>query len=294
LNTKKPSGRPTVLSSKSEMLAKELYLSGKPIQKILETLDLSRATFFRHKARWNLPSLTVGVVDYLQQARGRYESFPLGLHPITFEIQFMKQLALRLGRKIRFFPVPFPNLLSGVHSGKYDLAIGLIGNSATREKLVRFSEPFNTHALPAQAGFVAKKGSVHSRPVPLVGLRVGVLAGSLNEDYAHGLGPLNQIVSFARHAGLHSALTKGLVDLSLDSIFVQKFFVSQNPEFSLVRDPVDLHVRPACAVSLSNEFLLNFLSEGILGQEGSRFVGSRGVVDFSSAEELRLPQGSNP
>ncbi|MDQ0733454.1 polar amino acid transport system substrate-binding protein [Arthrobacter sp. B1I2] len=74
--------------------------------------------------------------------------------PTGFEVDLAKKLGSLLGMKVKLEVPQFDTIIPGLQSGRYDLAMGLIGINPTRQKQLAFVSTTN-----APDGFLARKGS---------------------------------------------------------------------------------------------------------------------------------------
>jgi polar amino acid transport system substrate-binding protein len=74
--------------------------------------------------------------------------------PTGFEVDLAKKLGSLLGVKVTLHVPQFDTIIPGLQSGRYDLAMGLIGINPSRQKQLAFVSTTN-----APVGFMARKGS---------------------------------------------------------------------------------------------------------------------------------------
>jgi polar amino acid transport system substrate-binding protein len=89
--------------------------------------------------------------------------------PTGFEVDLAKKLGSLLGMKVQLEVPQFDTIIPGLQSGRYDLAMGLIGINDTRQKQLAFVSTTN-----APDGFLARKGS-------------GLSINSLNDACGHSV-----------------------------------------------------------------------------------------------------------
>jgi len=98
-----------------------------------------------------------------------------------FGVEMARELARRMGvQQVEFIPARFADLIPGVEAGRFDLVIA--GHTITdeRKKIVDFSTPY---MVVGTSVFARKDDASISRIEDLEGKTIGVLAGSVQEDF---------------------------------------------------------------------------------------------------------------
>jgi Bacterial extracellular solute-binding proteins, family 3/Helix-turn-helix domain of resolvase len=264
-------GRRRAFDTRAAAHARTLFVSGMPIARILHTLGISHATFYRYQQEWRIPLLRVGLLDFLRAPVAHYNSFPNGSDPGYKDLQVMKQVATQLQMRVSFKPVPFAELLDGTRRGDFDLAIGQIASSARRARELRLCEPYASFAQCPSISIVASKHTrVHSA-FALAGLRVATIAGSLCEDWLREhRTETTSVQTFGRPDSAYAALLARRADAVVCTHPNQTHFVDLYPEFEIKPPPIYFRDLKMCAiVNRDNERLQSRISEAILALKRS-------------------------
>lgn len=152
--------------------------------------------------------LKVGVsLDYPPLAMSQ-NGAPAGL-----EVDLVKAVAERMGRKVEFVPMAWSNLLPAVEQHQVDVAISGITVTPEREQRVSFTQP---HMSMGQMAIIRIRDVArYGRPQSLyqAGMRVGVEKGSTGEGFARDYLPKAVLQAFpGSEAGLN-ALAGGVIDV---------------------------------------------------------------------------------
>jgi ABC-type amino acid transport substrate-binding protein len=260
-------GRPRLLDAGKCSLAKDLFVQGHSIGYITRALEISRATFYRYCNSWKVPELRVGIVDYFKRSVDYYNSFPDGNHLGHFETQVAKLLAVELKQRIRFVPVSFPRLFSGIQSGEFAIGMGLIGNSIKRRQSFSLSDPYGNLEGSPTGALIAKKALKISLSElsQYKALRIGTLAKSLSHDWLLQAGvSADQIVLFSYLTEFVSAFRANRVDAVMDGHFLLLKFIEANPEYELKGPMVSFdQVSISLLLGKGDDQILNRVNEGI-------------------------------
>ncbi|MGI3900727.1 MAG: ABC transporter substrate-binding protein [Janthinobacterium lividum] len=127
-----------------------------------------------------------------------------------FDIELFREVARRMGfgpDHVTFTGQDFSALLPSVANGRFDVAVGAIGTTEIRKKMVDFSDGYLAGYLTVLAADPAIKG-VDDLP----GKRLGVVQGTLQETYAKAHFTKADIVDFPDNNSAVSALNSGSID----------------------------------------------------------------------------------
>lgn len=103
-------------------------------------------------------------------------------------VELVREVAKRMGvAKVEFKPARFADLIPGVQSGRFDLAVAGHTITPARQKIVDFSAPYMAVGTSI---FVRKGDKRFTKLSDMEGKAIGVLAGSIQEKYlAKEFGP---------------------------------------------------------------------------------------------------------
>ena len=130
-----------------------------------------------------------------------------------FDVEFFKNVAHRMGiDKVDFVGQDFSAIMPAVANGQYDAAVAAIGITPAREKTVDFS----TGYLAGFLTVLTRSDSGVKNVASLAKRRLGVVQGTLQENYAVEHFTQTDIVRFPDNNSAVSALNNG----TLDAIFL--------------------------------------------------------------------------
>ena len=129
-----------------------------------------------------LPTLTPGILRVdTYFVNPPFEYLAKGA-PVGFEVDFMRELARRLGLRLVFVNTHWEAILKEMQEGRYDCIVGGITITPMREQMLAWSVPYLTTTLSLVVNR-AKTPAIHS----LAGMRgasVGVQAATTDYDAA--------------------------------------------------------------------------------------------------------------
>jgi L-cystine transport system substrate-binding protein len=176
-------GRPSVLTEAKIANAKHLFGMGYSDGEIIRNLEISPSTFYRAKPNWIQKKIRIGIHDFLGTVRRSYFMPNLNV-PRAYDLEFAKAFCRELGYSAQFIFTPFSNLVSGVADGNFDLALGLLADSAERRKSVAFSDSYlisnyRQGCLAVRRGIRLQVWDTQSWR----GLRIAVMKESMHDSY---------------------------------------------------------------------------------------------------------------
>ncbi|MDR3518534.1 MAG: ABC transporter substrate-binding protein [Azospirillaceae bacterium] len=127
-----------------------------------------------------------------------------------FDLEFFTNVAARLGfdkDHITFTGQDFSALIPSVANGRFDVAVAAVGTTAARKKMADFSDGYLAGYLSILTSDMSMS-TAHA----LVGKRVGVVQGTLQESYAEKNFPGADIVKFPDNNSAISGLNSGTID----------------------------------------------------------------------------------
>ncbi len=144
------------------------------------------------------------------------------------DIDFLNELASRLGHTVQYVDCPFERGLSSMQTGKVDLMTGMLSNSE-REEYMYFVEPAYRKASAKVFYIKAGSGISIERQEDLYGKQVGVIGG-VSYYPAFDLDPRISkecVITFAQNI---KKLVNGRVDVIIQTEIVGDYMLSALPE----------------------------------------------------------------
>jgi polar amino acid transport system substrate-binding protein len=176
-----------------------------------------------------------------------------------FDVELLKNVARRVGLKTQFSGQDFSGLLAAVNNGQYDVGAAAIGITADREKTVDFSNGY----LVGYLSILARDGGTVTSPDSLAGKRLGVLQGSLQEQYALKHFPKTQLVRFPDNNSAVAAISSGSVDAHFLDIAAAQDYAKQRSGLKIVANIPSFDAPAGFAVKKGNSALRNALNRGL-------------------------------
>lgn len=125
---------------------------------------------------------------------------------VGYDIEFMISFAKEYGYKLDITYLPFPSILPGLESGKYDVAMAGFSITEERKQSIDFSLPYHNEEV-----IFIVKGS-NDQLDQFNGKNLGVVTGSLYGGYSREQFPNAKIKEFNNFADVLFALKQGKVD----------------------------------------------------------------------------------
>ena len=126
-----------------------------------------------------------------------------------FDIDILKEAAHRMNLTPEFVAQDFSAILPQVASGQVDVGVASISATAKRKQTVDFTDVYFIGYL----GVVTTASTgIDEDPASLDGKRLGLVQGTIQDDYAKQHFPSAQVVRFPDNNSAISALTSGTVD----------------------------------------------------------------------------------
>jgi polar amino acid transport system substrate-binding protein len=176
-----------------------------------------------------------------------------------FDVELLKNVASRVGLKAQFTGQDFSGLLAAVNNGQYDVGAAAIGITPARKQTVDFSNGY----LVGYLSLLARDGSGVTGPGSLAGHRLGVLQGSLQEQYALKHFPKAQLVRFPDNNAAVAALTSGNIDAHFLDIAAAQDYTKQRAKLSIVANIPSFDAPAGFAVQKGNTALRAALNQGL-------------------------------
>ncbi|MYW92026.1 amino acid ABC transporter substrate-binding protein [Amycolatopsis rubida] len=177
-----------------------------------------------------------------------------------YDNELLRDIAKREGFQVEFVGTEFSGLLAKVAGGQLDIGSSTISATAARKKTVAFSNGYDT----SYTTVVSKKGAALPAANSFAGKRVGVVQGSVQDEFAGKLAGA-QVVRFPDYnAGFAQLKTGGLDGWVVPKDIGQKY-LDQNPAIPLEfgYTVADKDTPSAFAVAKSNPELLKKINDGL-------------------------------
>lgn len=154
-------------------------------------------------------TLKAGQLRVATQSDDKPYSYVDGTNDEGYTLDLVTDIAKRLGLTPQFVYVDFSAIIPSVVSGSVDIGASSISNTPARQKIINFSDPtlFGPEAIVA-----SKDSGITSDPKTLAGKRLGVLQGTIQDDYATKHWSNAKIVRFPDDNTMYTAVKTGSVD----------------------------------------------------------------------------------
>lgn len=177
-----------------------------------------------------------------------------------FDNELLKAIAAKENLKLEFVSTDFSALLGQVANGTFDIGSSAIAQTDARKKTVDFSAPYNYQAL----GIEAKETAGITDENSLAGKRIGVVQGTVSDNWLASNAPTAQAVRFPNDAAALSALKTGAVDGAVFDQATAEDYAKNNPDAKLkVTKAIVTTIPHGFAVRKGNTELIQKLNDGI-------------------------------
>lgn len=149
-----------------------------------------------------------------------------------FDIELLKAMAKKMNVTPQFATQDFSGMLSAVNNGQYDMAASSIAITPERKQTVDFSDPYYIGYI----SILARKNSGIANEAGLKGKRLGLVQGTIHEQYAEKHLKSTQIVRFPDNNAGFSALQSGTIDAQFLDLPVARDYMKQTPGMKLVSE----------------------------------------------------------
>ncbi|MFJ7211405.1 ABC transporter substrate-binding protein [Amycolatopsis sp. NPDC098790] len=175
-----------------------------------------------------------------------------------FDNELLKAIAQKEGLKLEFVATDFSALLGQVANGTFAIGSSAIAQTEARKKTVGFSEPYNYQAL----GIAARDTAGITDENSLSGKRIGVVQGTVSDNWLASNAPAAQAVRFPNDAAALSALKTGAVDGAVFDQATAEDYAKNNPGLKVAKSIVTT-IPHGFAVKKGDDELVNKLNDGI-------------------------------
>ncbi|RJQ84435.1 substrate-binding periplasmic protein [Amycolatopsis panacis] len=177
-----------------------------------------------------------------------------------YDNELLRDIAQREGFQVEFVGTEFATLLGKVAGGQLDIGSSTISATGARKKTVAFSNGYDT----SYTTVVTKKGAALSGPGSFAGKRLGVVQGSVQDEFAAKLAGA-EVVRFPDYNAGFAQLRSGGLDGWVVPKDIGQKYLDQNPAVPLEfgYTVLDKDTPSAFAVAKSNTDLLNKINDGL-------------------------------
>ena len=155
-----------------------------------------------------------------------------------YDVEVVREVAKRLGLKVKFVEMGFDGMLTSVNSGKVDLAANDIGITKEREKKFAFSTPYK-YSFGSAIVRKSDSSGIHS----LDDLKGKIAAGEATTTYmaiALKHGAKERIYDNATNDQYLGDVSVGRTDVILNDYYLQKLAIAYYPKLNIMIEP---HIR---------------------------------------------------
>ncbi len=157
---------------------------------------------------------------YLNPETGIYEGM---------DIDAAHMLGEALGVSVRFVPTTWSNLSEDTLSDRYDLAMGGITRTLTRQKILGLTEPYVTIGKSPLIRNSDRNRFKSLQDIDQPGVRIGANYGGTNESYVRANIRQATIVMFEDNLDVQPAVASGDVDVMFTDNVEAVIYARQNP-----------------------------------------------------------------
>lgn len=178
-----------------------------------------------------------------------------------FDVEILKEAASRMDLTPEFVAQDFSAILPAVANGQVDVGVASISATAARKETVNFTDIYFIGYL----GIVTTTATgISDDAASLAGKRLGLVQGTIQDDYAQENFPDAEIVRFPDNNSAISALTAGTVDAHfLDLPPAQDYVAASDGALRVAMEIPVPDFPVGMAVKKGNDALLEGLNEQI-------------------------------
>ncbi|HKN51025.1 MAG TPA: ABC transporter substrate-binding protein [Amycolatopsis sp.] len=177
-----------------------------------------------------------------------------------FDNELLRAIAAKENLTVDFASTDFSALLGQVANGTYDIGSAAIAQTDARKKTVDFTNPHNYESL----GIETIEGSSIKDENSLSGKRIGVVQGTVSDNWLASNAPGAQAVRFPNDAAAVSALKTSAIDGAVFDQSSAEQYASENAaaKFKVVK-AISTTIPQGFAVKKGNTDLQNKLNDGL-------------------------------
>ena len=200
---------------------------------------------------------------------------------VGFDVEFAFHIAKKLGKKLEIINMEFGGMLPALISGKVEMVGAGMSITEERAKKVLFSESYYPSGIAAivKAGEIkVEEKSVVSESLMLTSVndknvkKIGVLLGSIHEDYAMKNQPDAEILQYQNVSDKLTALKHNKIDVAYYDHVSLKPILAENKEIAILSENV-FSVPIAAAFNENNDLMREEFNKFL------KIIKSNGVYD---------------
>jgi len=210
---------------------------------------------------------------------------------VGFDIEFVSLLAQSLGMELEVQNMDFGALISSLLSNKSDIIGACMTITKERAKSVLFTEPYYKGGIAAVVKdySVKEESNLMSDINDLHNKRIGVLLGSLQDEYVTEHFPNAQIIRIDLSTDLVTSLKQGQCDAILLDNVRSKFYMQKNKDFAFLDDAVTkdnfaigFQLKNTAQRDLFNKFLQKIKKDGTYEEIYKRWIDNSETAEMPS------------
>jgi polar amino acid transport system substrate-binding protein len=176
-----------------------------------------------------------------------------------FDVELFEDVAERAGiDEVVFTGQDFSAILPAVANGQFDVGVAAIGITEERKQTVDFSDGY----LAGYLTVLTADPSIKEES-DVAGIRLGVVQGTLQEQYAMKNFPDAELVRFPDNNSGVSALNSGSIDAHFADYEAAKEYAAQYDDLELAINIPSFDAPAGFAVKPGNDALREALNEGL-------------------------------
>ena len=153
------------------------------------------------------------------------------------DMELARLIAQRMGVGLEIVPLEFPEVLSSISAGKYDLAISGLSYTPGRAASMEMSKGYHYSPEEASSGLIIRSSDTEeiAGPEDLAGRNLAAQSGSLQELLvAQNLPDYLQFIRVSSVRDVYDAVSNGLADAGGVDLETAKLYLRNNPDCGLV------------------------------------------------------------
>ena len=218
-----------------------------------------------------------------------------------FEMELLTAFGQRYGYKFDIEVVPFESIIAGISANKYDMGASSLNITDERRENVDFSDPYGTFETVMAVKGDGKQTSGKTLS-DFDNAKIGVLTGSVYDDYAKNLFPDAERKYFNLISDMILAVESG----KIDGFLAENTYVSAALWEGAKIDTVDEEIdrteagfilqkdspKAANVREQLNTFLSSAKANGLLEQLNTKWIGNTEPTEFFDRDSLSGENGT--
>ena len=218
-----------------------------------------------------------------------------------FEMELLTAFGQRYGYKFDIEVVPFESIIAGISANKYDMGASSLNITDERRENVDFSDPYGTFETVMAVKGDGKQTSGKTLS-DFDNAKIGVLTGSVYDDYAKNLFPDAERKYFNLISDMILAVESG----KIDGFLAENTYVSaalwEGAKIDTVDESIDRteagfifqkdSAKSATVREQLNTFLASAKANGLLEQLNTKWIGNTEPTEFFDRDSLSGENGT--